>query len=134
MTNLTKIYGTNPAAEEGGIDLHVGGDAYITVKRAGNRNRAFQETFRRITSPYTKAIERGQLDGETDDRLGIAIYAETIAIGWRGVGLVDGEDLPFSKENFIRVMTALPDLWRVVREGARDAANFRDAEVAEAGK
>jgi hypothetical protein len=132
-TDLAKLYGTSVKLEQEGVDLHLGGDCYITVKRAGGSNRAFLEAFRRVTAPHRKAIERGALDPETDDQLGIEIFAQSVVIGWRGV-VVNGEAVTFSRENFVRVMRELPELWHVVRDEARNASNFRDGEVADAGK
>ena len=89
--------------------------------------------FRRVTAPHRQAIERGLLDAETDDALGIEIFSQCVVIGWRGV-VVRGEAIAYSRENFVRVMKELPELWRVIRDAARDAANFRDQEIADAGK
>jgi hypothetical protein len=133
QTDLAKLYGTNTTFEQEGIDLHLGGDCYITIRRAGGSNRAFLEAFRRVTAPHRKTIERGALDPETDDALGIDIYAASIIVGWRGV-VLNGKEVPFSREAFVHVMKELPDLWRLIRDEARNAANFRDAEVVDLGK
>jgi hypothetical protein len=133
MTDLAKLFGTNARLEQEGVDLHIAGECYITIKRAGGANREFLETFRRLTAPHRKVIDRGMLDAETDHTIAIRCYAQAVVIGWRGV-VVNGEPVDFSRENFIRVMTALPELWRVVYEEAQNAANFREEEIAAAGK
>jgi hypothetical protein len=131
--DLGQLFGTSSRLETEGVDLHLGGDCYITIRRAGGSNRAFLETFRRVTAPHRRAIERGTLDPDTDDELGIKIFAEAIIVEWRGV-VVNGQAVEFSKEAFVRVMHELPDLWRLIRDEARNASNFRDEEVADAGK
>jgi hypothetical protein len=133
MIDLAKLYATNPKSETDGIDLHLGGDCYISIRRAGGANRQFAEVFRRVTAPHRQVIDRGMLDAETDDALGIEIYSQCVVIGWRGV-VVRGAPVEFSRENFVRVMKELPELWRVIRDEARNAANFRDQEIADAGK
>jgi len=57
------------------------------------------------------------------------VYAETVLLGWTGVADENGTPLPFTKENCVKLLTDLPDLFRDIQEQAQRVANFRAADL-----
>jgi hypothetical protein len=52
------------------------------------------------------------------------VYFDAVVLSWQDVTDRDGNDLAFTKENFIQVMTDLPDLWKNLRKAAANMDNF----------
>lgn len=117
-----------------GIDLDYGGGPVITVRRAGGANKAYGAVLSAKMRPYERQIQAGNLDDDTASRLLSEVYAEAVILGWKGVAGDKGQVLSFSKENVVRVLTDLPDLFRDIQEQAGKLANFRRAEVEETAK
>lgn len=129
--NLYEKFATNEDAERTGIVLDLGEGVTITVRRAGGRNAAYQRVLEAKVKPYRRQIDLGTLDPELNRRLIIEAYAEAVVLGWSGVTDRAGKALAFSRDNFIKVMSDLPDLFGVIVDEAGRAANFRAAEIEE---
>lgn len=131
--DLRKKFGTDQGFETDGVDVHLGDDAYITIRRAGGANRAYVECTRRLLQKHRRAIAADTMTDTESEALMAEIYAETIVIGWRGIEL-DGTTLLYSRANVLRLFQELPDVAKVVQEEAQRAANFRADEVHELGE
>ncbi len=63
-------------------------------------------------------------EGRVQDR---ELYARHVVKGWHDVTDVNGDEVPFTRENCHDFLTALPDyIFDDVREYAREPANFVD--------
>lgn len=131
--DLRKTFGTDPTIETEGIEVHLGGDAYLTLARAGGGNLRYENAMKKHFSPHKRALSSNTLDEKTAIDILQAVYAESVVIGWRGIE-VDGEELPYSAANVRRVMTEFPEIWRIVQEEAGKFSNFRAAEAKEMGE
>ena len=112
-----------------GVDLDYRACGVITIHRAGGANRKFQRVLAAKSKPYARQIQLDELDDETDMRIIAETYAETVIIGWRGVKDRQGLELPFTKENVVKLLMELPELFADIRRQARDISNFRKAAV-----
>lgn len=117
-----------------GIDLDYGGGAVITIRRAGGLNKAYGAVFAAKLRPYERQIQTGSMDEATASRLLAEVYAEAVVLDWRGVTDAAGEALAFTRENVVKVLFDLPELFRDLQEQAGKLANFRRAAVEEAAK
>lgn len=131
--DLRKTFGTDAALEADGIDVHLGGDAYVTLARAGGGNLRYEAAMRRVFAPHRRALQSGTLDEKTATDILQQVYAESVILGWRGMEL-DGAELPHSYENARRVLKEFPEIWRIVQEEAAKFSNFRQEEAKEMGK
>ena len=131
MSNLYKQYRTDPNLETSGIFLNYGpnskGDPMrIRIARAGGANKGFSKALERITRPHRRAIQTGTLSNDLSDSLMKGAFAETVILGWENIEGPEGEILDFNKENVIRVLDDLPDLYADLREQANNVALFRE--------
>jgi len=131
--DLRKKFGTSRELEQDGVELHLGADAYITLARSGGSNVRFEKATARAYQQHRRAFESSTMDTKKSVELMQEIYAETVILGWRGIEL-DGEPLPYSRENAAKLMRELPDLWSIVQDESKKLANFQQEEVAELGK
>lgn len=132
--DLRKTFGTDPEIESLGIDVHLGGDLYLTIARAGGGNLRYEASMRKHFAPHKRALSAGTLDEKTATEVLKKVYSEAVLIGWRGALVLDGETLPYSPANALRVLVELPELWRIVQEEAGKYSNFRATEVQEMGE
>jgi hypothetical protein len=126
MTSPYKLFETNTELEAGkGVKLQYPGFS-ITINRAGGANKKFAQVFAAKMKPHRQRFERGLMDNETGDRIVIESYAEGVVIGWEGVTDREGNPIPFSVENCVKLFVDLPELFEDVRSQATAAATFRE--------
>lgn len=122
------VYTTDTEAETGeGITLDYGDMGKITIHRAGGSNRKFINYVTAKMKPYNRQVQAGTMDPKLGVQLSADIYAKTVIIGWEGVRGRDGEVLPFTYDNVVKLLIDLPELFNDIQAAAQDAANFRAA-------
>jgi hypothetical protein len=109
-----------------GVPLDVGRGRVLYLRRAGGANRAFMvalaEVLRRVMGDRDPAdVPDMEIDGELQ-----TIYAEHVVVGWRGFKGDDGEDVPYTRANFLKLMELAPDLWGRVRSTANTRESFQN--------
>lgn len=133
MGNPYDLFQTDDALESNGITLDYGA-FQITIARAGKSNRKYRSLLAAALKKHRHRIDNDLLDDSMTDALMIGIYAESIILGWSNVTAADGKVLPFNRNNVIKLMTELPDLFADITEQAHNAKNFRQSELADAEK
>lgn len=134
MSNPYQLFGTDKKAEtEQGISLDYG-SFKIRIVRAGGANRKYVETLNRRLKPYRRQMENDTLDSDVALRTMAEVYADTVIIGWEGVTDAEGRDLDYCRNNVIKLLTDLPELFRDLQEQAGKAALFRASEREEEQK
>lgn len=129
--NLYKLFKTDEDLEKEGIWIEYGSDdegapVRIKVARAGGQNTAFSKALEKATRPHRKALQTGLLDDKTADRLFKNVFADHVVLGWENVTNSAGENLPFNRENVLKLFEDLPDLFTDLREQAANVALFRE--------
>ena len=125
MPNTYGQYKTDSTRERDGVVLDLGDVGKFKLARAGGANTQFQKRLMALSKPHRRAIQTGTIDPKTADRLLVETYVDTVLLGWEGVTGEDGNPLPYSKENAVKLFTDLPDLFKDVRETAEDMSLFR---------
>jgi len=142
---------TSPRLESEGIWLQIE-DTRIRLARAGGKNTKFITAAEKIAREHKRSLD---LMGEEQGRkLFAKLYAEIIVLDWltkskdgdldedgnkapedlpedkrwkRGISGPNDELREFNVENILRTFDDLPDLLRIVKETAEDAALFRQS-------
>lgn len=122
---------TNETREREGVTLDLGDAGKFRLARAGGGNAAFQKRLAAITKPHRRAIQTETISTAQAEALMAQVYAETVVLGWEGVTGEDGQLLPFSKDNCVKLLTDLPELFREIQTTSSDIRYFRD-EILEA--
>lgn len=141
MSGLFKAYKTDAVAEVDGVDIEFfdaqnedGTIPTFKVSRLGKSNKKYTKALEVATRPYRRQIELGVLKPEVSEKIFLDVFCTTILIGWNNVIGEDGTPLKYSKDNAIKLMTALPDLYERIQSEASIASNFRDASLEEESK
>ena len=142
---------TSPKLESEGIWLQID-DTRIRLARAGGKNTKFITAAEKIAREHKRSLD---LMGEEQGRkLFSKLYAEIIVLDWltkakdgtldedadaaaedlpedkrwkRGISGPDGSIRDFNVENILKTFDDLPDLLKIVKETAEDAALFRQS-------
>lgn len=120
------LFKNNENLEAGqGVTLEYPGFS-ITIHRAGGSNKKFANILSAKMKPFRHQLDRGIMDDEVSARILRESYAEGVVIGWNNVKDAEGNDMPFSKENVIKLFTDLPDLFADIRTQAENVSLFRE--------
>lgn len=95
----------------------------ITMRRAGGSNTAYNQALAERSKPYLAAIRNGTLSASVDAELIAQVYADTVIMGWDGI-TSDGKSVPFTKENVVALLLAMPDLFAAIKRDATAAVQF----------
>lgn len=136
MTGLYSQFTTDTKLEREGILLEYGTarngqPITIRIARAGGANAQYLKRMEALVKPYRRQIQTETIDGKVVEKLIRQVYAETVVLGWENVEDRDGNPLPYSRDNCLKLFDDLPDLFLDIQEQAQRAALFR-AELREA--
>ena len=133
-----------------GIDLPANDDGSVPciyIARAGRNNPDYQKVVDRIMKPFRRAAQVGALPQKKQDELTREAFAEAGIVGWKNVLLSDvsGNDgkegrtldegfADYSKDNAVKLLTRLPDLYTSLIELSVDRNTFLAVEKEEDAK
>lgn len=134
--SLYKQFKTDNNLEKTGILLQYGQnskgkDICIRVARAGGANDAYIKRMEAKVKPVKRQIQNETIERAALLNILREVFAETVVLGWENVEDEQGNPLPFTKENCVKLFTDLPDLFDDLQEQSQRAALFR-AEIREA--
>lgn len=137
--SLYKNFATNNDLENKGVELSYGinedkTEIIFYVARAGKANKAYQKALEVTFKPYRRSIQLGTMTEELASKLTLDVFATTILKGWENVQDENGKAMAFNKENAIKLLTDLPELYDDLTEKANNVANFRDETLEEDAK
>ena len=116
-----------------GVELDYGDAGAIIIHRAGGANKRYRDLGQKRMRSYQRRIEAGTITDDEANKLLIGIYADSVVIGWRDIVDEEGNPLPFSRDNVVKLFTDLPELFEDVREAATSRGLFA-SEMVEADK
>lgn len=125
MTSFYEKFKTDKKAEaQDGIWLDYGAAGRIRIHRAGGANQRFSELAKARLKPYTRQMQMGTLDPKLSQDIMIGMYADAVIVEWDGVKGESGELLEFNRENVVKLLTDLPDLFGDIQTAAQDHSLF----------
>lgn len=108
--------------EEGGKPVR------IRIARAGGGNVAYRKALDKVTRPHKKAIQMETLSPEMNKKLLMEVYADTVILGWENINDENGEPMGFNRDNVMKLLGDLPDIFDDIVAQAQTMAIFRDEE------
>lgn len=133
--SLYNTFKTDQNLESGkGVDLDYGDGVVITIHRAGGSNKKYSTLAAQKLKPYARKINNGTADADVIERVMAEIYAEAVIVGWKGVTDSEGKAMKFTKENAVKLLTDLPDLFADIQAQADKISNFRAEQTEEVAK
>jgi len=129
MADVKKLFGTDSTKEQEGVVHEMGEGLKMRIARIGNPN--YQKRFQALSKPHRRAIRRGTLADEVAEKLLIQCLAETIVLGWEGLE-ENGEEVPYSLENCVRILTDYPELRNYINDIANELEGYQAEDDEEA--
>lgn len=128
-SSMYKRWATDVKAESEGVELDFGQDVFVTVRSMDSPEvREFQAKLARKQRQSILA-NGGILPPSIADKAEIQILANAVVVAWRGVTDEEGNALPFSVENAVKVFTDLREFRKEVLTLASIGETFRKAEL-----
>lgn len=135
MSKMSDAYRVDPELEsKTGVRLEFQGPCWITMKRAGGNNRAYQRAIQELTKPVRRQITNETIDPDKLNEIYIRAYARAVVLGWEEVTDLEDNALAYSEANFLKAMQLYPDLWEDVQREATKLTNFRKETNGEDGE
>ncbi len=133
MSSIYQIFGTDKDLEEKGFCLAYG-EAEFIIARAGGANTKYQRVMERKMRPHRAAINAGTMDDEVMKKLLAEAYSEAVIFAWTGVNDKKGKSLPFNKENVVKILLDLPELFIEIVQESQRIKNYVEAAAEEDAK
>lgn len=134
--SLYNTFETDKSLERDGIVLDYGFNSknqpiQIRIARAGGANTKFAKVLEQKMKPYKRAIANDTMDNKVAEKLLVEAYADAVVLGWEGVEDREGSPLEYNRDNVVKVLTDLPDLFIDIQQQSQKSALYR-AELREA--
>lgn len=134
-------YETNPTWELQGIFFEAGEIVDVVdgqkvrkpirfrIARAGGANSAFAKALERESKQHKRAIQTKTLSNEKANEIYLRAFIAGCLLGWENVRDKKGNELTYTFDTALKLLTDLPDLFNDLREAANDAALYREADL-----
>ena len=121
-----KDFKTDRDKEKDGVWEDLGDGCSVLVARYGNQ--AMVNAYRRYPRVLRQRLESGQVDDDKSSTIMAKVMADTILLDWKGLK-EDGKEVPYSKEECVRVLTDYPDVRLMIFEISNEAQLYHDESV-----
>lgn len=121
MAKITRFKST--AAETEGVWVDAGAGLRLKIARANNAN--FDKVLSRLTRPHLQRIRNGSFPDEDMKKLVWQATAETILLDWENLEDEEGNEVPYSPEKALELLTEYKDFRDMVSSYAQDATLFK---------
>lgn len=104
--NIYAKYGSDSKKETNGVPFYVDkdSDTYILVARWSYRNVEHTKAQAELT------LNAGSHSEQELDEMRTELFVNHLIKGWNNIFDMDGNEIPYTKENALKLMADLPDL------------------------
>lgn len=127
--SIYKKYKTNEISEQDGFWFTIGVNEHgdkesFKLARISDRNKSYQKKLAQKIKPYQRSITNNTMDRGLIRQIQIELFVEFILLDWTGLLDDEGNEILFSKDKALELLTELPDLYDDLDDQARDLSNF----------
>lgn len=123
-TNLHEQYETDEALETSGVEVPLGGDIFIKVRSF--RSPSVQEGHRKLLEGVKHLRRRNkELPSDVSKRIAHQLLADYVIAGWRGLKDEHGQDIEFTAQAAMELVTELPHVADILADAAGNIATFQ---------
>lgn len=124
--SLYDTFSTDKSAEVSGVWIDYGpGNGRFLIARAGGANVAYRNAISGIIKAHRHQIQADTLSEEVADKKQMGAFVDHVLKQWEGVPDRGGQELPYNRDNAIRLFNDLPDLYADLTGQAARISNFR---------
>lgn len=124
MAGFKDRYATDRSLEEEGVWVDYGDGLKVKVRRLNSKHS--RETRRKLEKPYAAQFRNRDMPESLQEELLNKQVAKAIVVDWEGVENPDkeGEQLPCTEENVLRMITEFPDFRDDILTAAMERTTF----------
>ena len=128
--SLFKQYGTDEKAELNGVwvglgDNEDGTEIEVLLSRTSDANKPYKKAIRKAVAPISRQLEMETISEEKSESIFRSVFATKVLLGWRNVRDEDDNEIEYNKENAIKLLTDLPELYKELKSKANSALIFK---------
>lgn len=132
--SLYDQYGTDAKKEAEGVEVTFPPNADGTVPTfliaaTSKSNQKYAKALEQATKPYRRNMDA--MKPETAEALYKDVFVKTVLKGWKNVQDRDGNELPYSQANALKLFEDLPRLYDDLNSRAGSIDLFREAQQEE---
>jgi hypothetical protein len=131
--SIYDYYATDVNLENDGVVVELAPGLEVTIR--STLSEKYLRTFERLRKPYEKLLKNGnKLSQDQNLQIMQKAIAQAILIDWKGVYDREGNEIPFSTENALKILSD-PQMMRFLEdiyEAANSKATFEEEEIEEA--
>ena len=126
-----KDFKTDKVKEKEGVWEDLGDGCSMLIARYGNP--AMIRAYRKYPRMIRRRLENGDVADDKSAKIMAGVMADTILLEWKGLK-EDGKNVPYNKENCVRILVEYPDVREMVFEIANEAKLYHDDDVGSTAK
>lgn len=133
---IDDLFATNKEAEQKGVWLTYGKVKFL-VARAGGSNDAFSEALAKVMKPNARRFKIGSIKAKEVNEIAMGPFVDHCLLDWKNVVRRTDkgpEQLPYSRENAIKLLTDIPELYTQLMEDAQSLSTFAPEDVSDITK
>jgi hypothetical protein len=132
-SSLHKNFAMSEEKMKDGVDIEFspnddGSVPTFRIARVSANNPKYMKCMERVSRPYKRQIQLETLTPELTIKINRTVFVESLLLGWSNVQGKDGKEMSFSRENALKLLEELPDLFDELYTNANKASLFRDEE------
>jgi uncharacterized protein (DUF2141 family) len=127
MTSLESLFGTDTDLEKDGVWENFGSASFL-IASALPGNPEFAKAQERVFRQKRRQIEADAVSVKQFQEITVGLYADAVVKDWKGVTF-KGQPLPYSRENVVMVLTALPALLDAIGKVATTRSTYQTGDV-----
>lgn len=97
-------------------------------------NMKFQRALSKHQQPYRRKLQEGALDPKINQAVVCKAMAEGVLLNWRNVTTTKKEEVPYTLENAVQLLSRDPAFRDWITEVSTQMANYRTEEVEALGE
>jgi len=126
--DIRELFGVDVEKATNGTWIELGGGVAMLAKRADDNNTAYQLARSKVLSDpeIARKIQMGLMPTAELNAIDAKLLADNVIIDWRGV-VLDGVEVPFSKEKLLEVLTmpCMAPFLEMVQTAVASRKNFK---------
>jgi hypothetical protein len=127
MANIYSIFETNEDEEVNGKWFTVVEDFKVKLARAGDANPEYMRLLVKMQkdNPKNPITDELAVSDEVQLELIKELYARAVVKDWEGITDKEGNEIPYSVENCMKLFRELREFYRFVKTASSDYQNYK---------
>lgn len=97
----------------------------FVLARAGGHNVDWTKAVAKGARGKERKLNPSAVDPVAAKQLILSAFVDSVLLGWSNVTDLDGNEIPFNRENALHLMRELPDLFSELLSVAQDSTAYR---------